>query len=41
MTKKNTIMHDIYVPMQCQFPLMLLMVANTMVHVNTILLSHI
>jgi hypothetical protein len=40
MTKKPTIMYDIYVLMHCQFPLML-MVANTMVHGNTVVLYNI
>jgi hypothetical protein len=35
-TKKNIIIYDTHVPMHCQFPLMLLIVANTMVPANTI-----
>jgi hypothetical protein len=38
--KKPTIMYDIYLLMHCQFPLMLIVV-NTMVHGNTVLLYNI
>jgi hypothetical protein len=36
MTKKNIINYDIYVPMHCQYELILMRVANTMVHVKTV-----